>query len=301
VQHHHRQINGWINLYKPLGITSAKAVAAVKRMLPKGTKIGHTGTLDPEAEGVLPLAIGEATKLVQFLMDARKTYRFKIQFGTKTDTADKVGKIVAATDIIPTKTQCYEVCERFTGEIEQTPPAFSALKINGVRAYSLARQNKEVNLASRKITIFRLECVKVDEKKATATYEVECSKGTYVRALAESISLSLQSLGFVLELARTKVGVFDSIDSLHLESLSLDNVLRVETILDDIPVLDINDAAAYKVRCGQELHVTDSTSHTDFNVDEVVDAVIWLRHNGRLLAIGKINQDCFESIRVFNL
>lgn len=283
------KINGWLNLYKPLGITSAKAVSAVKRLLPKGTKIGHTGTLDPEAEGVLPLAIGEATKLVQFLMDARKTYRFKIQFGSQTDTADKAGRIIATTSNIPTKQQCYNICSKFVGEIAQTPPAFSALKINGVRAYELARQNKDVVLEPRKITIFKLECLEVDEAMGTATYQAECSKGTYIRTLAEDISLSLQSLGFVLELVRTKVGMFYAEDAFNIPDLSLDNVLRIDSILVDIPVLDINDADAYKVRCGQVLEL------------DYCDSSVWLRYKDKLLAIGKMCQGRFDSARVFNL
>jgi len=306
-------INGWLNLYKPLGITSAHAVGKVKRMLPRGTKIGHTGTLDPEAEGILPLAIGESTKLVQFLMDAHKTYRFKIQFGAQTNTADKVGKVIKTTDIFPTKEQCYGACAQFTGEITQTPPAFSALKINGIRAYDLARQNKEVVLSPRKITIFGLECLEVDEEKRTATYEAECSKGTYIRTLAEDISFSLQSLGFVLELARTKVGMFSAENSVRLTDLGNEesallrsHLLDLETILVDIPVLDIDDEAAYKVRCGQEFMVIPALSRNLKSFDEILgraqnDYRIWLRHKSKLLAIGKLRQGRFESMRVFNL
>lgn len=310
-------INGWINLYKPLGITSAYAVGRVKRLLPKGTKIGHTGTLDPEAEGILPLAIGEATKLVQFLMDARKTYRFKIQFGAKTDTADKVGKIVATSDVTPTEEECYAICEQFTGEITQTPPAFSALKVNGVRAYDLARQNQEVILQPRKITIFKLKCIGYDGVNRTATYEAECSKGTYIRTLAEDISLSLQSLGFVLELARTIVGMFDTKNSIELADLEVNNegealllrpyqILGIDSILVDIPVLDIDDAAAYKVRCGQLVLLSDLIQGSqEYDLRKTLGSspreIIWLRHTSKLLAIGKLCQGRFDSARVFNL
>ncbi len=293
-------INGWLNIYKPTGITSAQMVAAVKRILDK-PKIGHTGTLDPEAEGILPLALGEATKLSHILVDAKKTYRFKIQFGTRTNTADREGVVIDSTDNIPSKEQCHEVISRFIGEIEQIPPIFSALKVNGKRAYTLARNNEEVILAPRKITIFALELLGYNHLAKTAIYEVECSKGTYIRTLAEDIAFSLQSLGFVLELARTKVGGFLESDSINFHDLALLNkedahrhllqkISRVDSVLDDISVLDIDDAAAYKIRCGQKV---------DFESED--HKILWLRHQNKLLAIGSLCQGRFDSMRVFNL
>lgn len=144
-------MDGWLNLYKPRGISSAKAVAIVKKYF-RNSRIGHTGTLDLEAEGVLPIAIGQATKLVNILIDSLKEYVFAIQFGAQTDTGDLAGKIIKKTDIIPTEKECLDVCHKFIGKIEQIPPVYSALKINGVRAYKLARQNKEFEVKPRFIT-----------------------------------------------------------------------------------------------------------------------------------------------------
>lgn len=292
--------NGWLNIYKPRGGSSAKIVAQVKRLL-GGVKIGHTGTLDPEAEGVLPLAIGEATKLSNILVDGKKAYRFKIQFGAQTNSGDVDGEIIARTSVIPKQNDCWDVTKNFLGEISQIPPVFSAIKINGERAYKLARQNKQVDMPARKITIFDLKCTAYDAENYTATYEVECSKGTYVRTLAQDIAFSLQSLGFVIELARTKVSRFEQHQSLKFSDLSLltvdearemlvQNISRIDSVLDDIPVLDIDDSVAHKIRCG--MNVTFETDDAD---------MVWLRSNDKLLAIGSICQNRFNSGRVFNL
>ncbi len=289
-------INGWLNIYKPVGISSAGLVGKVKKILGK-VKIGHTGTLDVEAEGVLPLAIGEATKLVQFLIDAKKEYRFKVQFGSSTDTGDKAGKILKTTDHIPTKTEAEAVCEKFIGIITQTPPAFSALKISGVPAYKLARAGQEVILKPRNIEIFSLKMESYDEKEKTAIYYAECSKGTYIRTLAEDISLSLQSLGFVLELARTRVGAFSAENALkpsELIDLSAEVILgrlqKIEVVLADILVFDIDVDIALKVRHGKQIPI----AYKDIER-------IWLRANNKILAIGSIRNGYFNSARVLNL
>jgi tRNA pseudouridine55 synthase len=289
-------INGWLNIYKPVGISSAGLVGKVKKILGK-VKIGHTGTLDVEAEGVLPLAIGEATKLVQFLIEAKKAYRFKVQFGACTDTGDKAGKILKTTDYIPTRTESEAVCEKFIGIITQTPPAFSALKISGVPAYKLARAGKEVNLKPRNIEIFSLKMESYEEKEKTAIYYAECSKGTYIRTLAEDISLSLQTLGFVLELARTRVGTFTAENALkpsELIDLSAETILgclqKIEVVLADILVFDIDVDIALKVRHGKKITIPYEDTEQ-----------IWLRANNKILAIGSIRNGYFNSARVLNL
>lgn len=293
-------INGWINIYKPRGITSARVVSYVKKIL-KGSKIGHTGTLDPEAEGVLPLAVGEATKLSHVLIDGRKRYIFTIQFGAKTTTGDIEGDVVEKTDVIPSPKDCNDITKKFIGKIMQTPPIYSAIKINGQRAYDLARNNKPCVINEREITIFFLKMLSYDASKMQATYEVECSKGTYVRTLAEDISLSLQSLGFVIVLRRTQVSnffaeksvLFDDIAVLNDEDAYkhlIHNISRVDSVLDDIPVLDIDDVTAYKIRCGQKLHL-----------DEKDCSFLWLRYQGNILSIGSLYQGRFNSARVFNL
>ncbi len=294
-------INGWINIYKPTGISSAGLVAAIKRNLGKKVKVGHTGTLDLEAEGILPIAIGEATKLASFLVDAQKAYRFKVQFGACTDTGDRAGKVLKTTDHIPSEKECHEICQKFTGLITQTPPAYSALKISGVPAYKLAREGKEVNLKSREINIYKLICESYDDLNRCAIYYAECSKGTYIRTLAEDISLSLQSLGFVLELARTRVGGFAADNAIKLSdfadlsaeeahSFLLSKLQKADVVLADIPVLDIDVDIAQKVRFGQKVSLTLVSAQR-----------IWLRHNGDVLAIGSISDGYFNSARVLNL
>ena len=287
--------NGWLNLYKPVGISSAAAVAIVKRAFGKNTKVGHTGTLDVEAEGILPIAIGEATKLVQFLMDARKTYRFTVKFGATTDTGDRAGQVMATCEKIPSYEECVNVCPKFVGVITQIPPKFSALKISGVPAYKLAREGKAPEMKPREIQVFSLECIGYES--GAATYVAEVSKGTYIRTLAEDISLCLQSLGFVVELARTKVGSFDESDCLDPESLKSKSFAEVsalmqdpEVVLADIPVIHVDVDIAQKVRYGQKVLIESG------DVD-----LLWLEHAGHVLAIGSLSNEHFLSARVFNL
>jgi tRNA pseudouridine55 synthase len=293
-------VNGWLNLYKPRGISSAKAVAVVKSYFKK-SRIGHTGTLDLEAEGVLPIAIGQATKLVSILINSSKEYIFTIQFGSQTDTGDLAGKIIKKTDIIPTEDECLNVCHKFVGIIKQIPPIYSALKINGVRAYKLARQNKEFEVNPRFITIYDLKLLCYDSHTKRATYVVNCSKGTYVRTLAEDISLSLHSLGFVVELRRTRVGIFteeNSINMFNINCKTFDEAhavvkskcLKVEDVLDDIPVLEVDELVAQKIRYGQQC---------DFDKVENHDQ-IWLKYDNKILAIGSLSDESFKSSRVFN-
>ena len=293
-------MDGWLNLYKPRGISSAKAVAIVKNYF-RNSRIGHTGTLDLEAEGVLPIAIGQATKLVNILIDSLKEYVFTIQFGAQTDTGDLAGKIIKKTDIIPTERECLDVCHKFIGKIKQIPPVYSALKINGVRAYKLARQNKEFEVKPRFITIYDLKLLSYDNHNRLATYVVSCSKGTYVRTLAEDISLSLHSLGFVVELRRTKVGIFTEENSINIfnvncktfdeaHALIKSKCLKVEDVLDDIPVLEVDELVAQKIRYGQQCDFDKVGNHNQ----------IWLKHDNKILAIGSVSDKSFKSSRVFN-
>ncbi len=291
-------INGWINLYKPTGISSAKIVAKVKHLL-NALKVGHAGTLDLEAEGVLPIAIGEATKLVPYIMEAKKDYVFTIKFWAKTDTGDASGKIEKTTDYIPTYNECLAISKKFIGKITQIPPKYSALKIKGIRAYNLARQNQELVIPSRKVTIFDLKLKSYDHKNLTATYYTSCSKGTYIRTLSEDIALSLQSLSFVIKLTRTRVGCFYACDSVSLNIDHLNKkestiylkeyIMNTEIVLDDIPVLTINDKVAQRIRQGQLVQF------------KLADCpLLQLQYNNNLIAIGVLKDNCFKSLRVFN-
>lgn len=296
------RMDGWINLYKPKGISSAKAVAIVKKSFPK-RKIGHTGTLDLEADGVLPIAVGEATKLVSFLMDAVKKYQFTIKFGAKTDTADASGTIIAESEYIPTHDECQDVCQGFIGETKQMPPAYSALKIAGKRAYDLARRGETVILQARCITIYDLILVSYTPQERSATYVCTCSKGTYIRSLAEDISLRLKTLGYVIELTRLSVGEFHIENALDVgmllklggeeaTKLLSSQYSKIESILDDIPVLDATEAQVQKIYFGQEVIF-----------DEVDDlSQVWVKDaNSKLIAIGSLYSKRFKSSRVFNL
>jgi tRNA pseudouridine55 synthase len=260
-------IHGWIVLDKPVGLGSTRAVSAVKRALreagePK-TKVGHGGTLDPLASGVLPVAIGEATKVAGRMLDATKAYDFTIRFGEETDTLDAEGEVVATSDARPTIEQVEAALPRFTGAIEQVPPAFSALKLGGKAAYARARAGEEVELKPRAVTVHELKLStpgsvgKLDEVTLSATV----SKGTYIRSLARDIAAALGTVGHVTYLRRTRAGPFDLESAISLDFLDelakardlTRAVLPLEAALDDIPALPVTPGQAQLLRHGSRL------------------------------------------------
>ena len=256
-------LHGWIILDKPLGLGSTTAVSAVKRILreagePK-TKVGHGGTLDPLASGVLPIALGEATKLAGRMLDATKAYDFTIRFGEETDTLDAEGEVVATSDVRPTLEQVEAVLPEFTGEIEQIPPAFSALKVGGKAAYARARAGEEVELKARKTKIFELRTV--DATADSVTLSATVSKGTYIRSLARDISRALGTVGHVSYLRRTRAGPFSIESAISLDFLEeaakaralTRTVLPLVAALDDIPALPVTPDQAQLLRHGQRL------------------------------------------------
>jgi tRNA pseudouridine55 synthase len=256
-------LHGWIILDKPLGLGSTQAVGAIKRILreagePK-TKVGHGGTLDPLASGVLPIALGEATKLCGRMLDATKGYDFTISFGAETDTLDAEGRIVATSDVRPTIEQIEAVLPRFTGEIEQVPPAYSALRIEGKAAYARARAGEEVEMKPRSVTIFDLRVVEATRESATLSATV--SKGTYIRSLARDIASALNTVGTVTMLRRTRAGPFSLESAISLDFLEeaakaralTRTVLPLDAALDDIPALPVTPDQARLLRHGQML------------------------------------------------
>jgi tRNA pseudouridine55 synthase len=256
-------IHGWIVLDKPVGLGSTQAVGAVKRALreagePKA-KVGHGGTLDPLASGVLPIALGEATKLAGRMLGATKAYDFTIRFGEETDTLDLEGKVVTTSDARPMRAGLEAILPRFTGAIRQTPPAFSALKVDGKRAYDLARAGQEVTLEEREVTIHALSIVDMGEQEATLSATV--SKGTYIRSLARDIAHALGTVGHVTMLRRTKAGPFTLEKAISLDFLAdaakgralTRTVLPLEAGLDDIPGLPVTPEQAQLLRHGQQL------------------------------------------------
>ena len=256
-------LHGWIILDKPVGLGSTQAVSAIKRLLreagePK-TKVGHGGTLDPLASGVLPIALGEATKVAGRMLDATKQYAFTIRFGEETDTLDGEGKVVATSNVVPTVEQVAEILPRFTGEIEQAPPAFSALKIGGKPAYARARAGEDVELRPRRVTIHELLLVSDAANEASLLATV--SKGTYVRSLARDIAHALGTVGHVSYLRRRRAGPFGIEQAVSLDFLEelakarqlTRAVLPLEAALDDIPALPVTSRQAELLRHGQRL------------------------------------------------
>lgn len=256
-------LTGWIILDKPIGLGSTQAVGAVKRILreagePK-TKVGHGGTLDPLASGVLPIALGEATKLCGRLLDATKGYDFTIRLGEETDTLDGEGQVVATSDVRPAPETVEGVLPGFTGEIEQVPPAYSALKIDGKAAYARARAGEEIELNSRFVTIFDLRLLEASPESVSLSATV--SKGTYIRSLARDIAYALGTVGHVSYLRRTRAGPFSIESAISLDFLEeaakaralTRTVLPLTAALDDIPALPVTTRQAEMLHQGQRL------------------------------------------------
>ena len=298
--------HGWIILDKPVELGSTQAVAAVKRNLREagfnvklkgGVKVGHGGTLDPLASGVLPIALGEATKLTGRMLDADKTYLFTLRFGEETDTLDAEGKVIATSDVLPSAEELAAVLPQFTGPITQVPPAYSALKIDGKRAYDLARAGEEVTLKSREVTIHALEIHGFDASDGV-TLQAQVSKGTYIRSLARDIAHALGSCGTVTMLRRIKAGPFDLSGAISLDKLNevgkgapLEQLLLpLEAGLDDIPAIDLDPEQARAVRQGRVL--------TGMPQD---DGLYWARLETIPVALVELSHGEVRVVRGFNL
>ena len=256
-------MNGWIVIDKPVGPTSTQVVGAVKRALREGgypkVKVGHGGTLDPLASGVLPIALGEATKLSGLMLDSDKTYEFTICFGQETDTLDLEGQVIATSDKRPALADVEAILPRFTGAIEQVPPAYSALKVDGKRAYDLARAGEEVDLKSRNVRIHDLGIHSSGPDHVTL--EARASKGTYIRSLARDIARAVDTVGHVTMLRRTKAGPFGLSQAISLDKLAEiskartleQHLLPLTAGLDDIPALPVTPDQAGALRQGRVL------------------------------------------------
>ena len=252
-------VSGWICLDKPLDITSTQAVGRVRRAF-NAQKAGHAGTLDPLATGILPIALGEATKTVPFLMDATKVYRFAIAWGKTTASFDREGAITATSNVRPSPAEVEAALPAFVGEILQTPPAFSAVKVEGARAYDLAREGLEVDLEPRPVVIHRIE-VTAEPDADHVELELECGKGAYVRALVRDLAAALGACGHVAALRRTRVGALGEDRAIPLEMLEdlchrgarPEALLPVETALDDIPALALTTEDAFRLTQGRSV------------------------------------------------
>lgn len=245
---------GFLNINKPAGMTSAKVVALVKRKLnlDKSTKIGHMGTLDMLASGVLPLAIGHATRLFNFMLSKRKYYRAEFTFGYMTDTLDNDGKVVSTSDRIPSKVEIEAVLPQFLGEIQQIPPLYSAKHINGERASNLARSGKEVSLEPSCVHIFEFNLVSFDGENAV--FDIECSAGTYIRSLCRDLANTLNTVATMTSLIRTRAGIFTLKDSISIDEVSEESLLPPEVVLSGVKQLRFETEAELKtLYFGQKL------------------------------------------------
>lgn len=295
-------INGWLILDKPEGLTSTKAVGRV-RWLYDAAKAGHAGTLDPLASGILPIALGEATKTVPYVVDGSKSYRFAVRFGAETDTDDAEGNVVETSDRRPTAAEIEAVLPEFTGEISQLPPRYSALKVDGARAYDLARGDEDFSLAPRNVTIDRLELV--DQPDADhCVLEADCGKGTYVRALARDLGRALHCLAHVSALRRTRVGPFAEDAAVTLAQLEeaakesrdalMAPLLPVETALQHLPEMTLGAADAARLRQGRPVLLRGRDA-------PIVTGPVYALSKGTLVALGEVENGEFRPRRIFSL
>lgn len=306
-------VNGWIALDKPLEMTSTEAVARIKRLF-NAQKAGHAGTLDPLATGILPIALGEATKTVAFLMEADKAYRFTLRWGVSTDSQDLEGRVIARSDIRPGPEAIASMLAGFVGEIDQVPPQFSAVRVEGERAYDLARGGMRVELAPRRVRLHAARLLDGADPE-TSTFEIRSGKGFYVRALVRDLAAALGAEAVVTSLRRTMVGQFTADVSISLDSLAAiedkarlrERLLPIETALDDIPALAITAEDASKLRQGRALvllphQMEEIRPHfrprqaADWDATRAVLAM-W---RGRAIALGEARAGKFSPVRVFH-
>ena len=305
-KHRGKAIHGWIIIDKPGGLSSNAVVGRVRR-LTGAAKVGHAGTLDPMATGVLPMALGEATKIVSYLMDGAKAYRFTVRWGEQRDTDDAEGEVVATSDARPAKEQILVVLGNFIGDIEQVPPVFSAIKIEGKRAYALARADQAPEMQPRTIHIEDLKLLSVVDADH-AEFEAVSGKGAYMRSLARDLGTALGTVGHIVQLRRIAVGPFDEKQAISLDKLESlrhsaplsEYLLPVETVLDDIPALALTETEARKLSQGQAIPVLPVASRSPLkNIGQ--GDVVRVMAEGRLVALAKINGGEIRPFRVMNL
>ena len=301
---HRTPVHGWVILDKPYGMSSTQAVGKV-RWLFNAEKAGHGGTLDPLASGLLPIALGEATKTVSHAMDGRKVYRFTARWGEERTTDDLEGEVTATSDRRPTQSEIEAILPRFTGEIMQAPPAFSAIKVDGERAYDLARAGEAVELAERPVLIEALTLVEIPDADH-ATFEVTCGKGTYIRSLARDMGRALGTAAHVSMLRRVAVGPFTEAHMISLENLAelghkapggdanKGVLLPIETVLDGIPALAVDEEQARRLKLGQPVLLRGA------NAPIAEDAVL-VMSGGKPVGLGTIEQGSLKPKRLFNL
>jgi len=327
-------INGWINLDKPVGMSSAAVVAKVKWLLyqlsqentvKKKIKIGHAGTLDPLASGILPLALGEATKTVQYMMDAAKAYEFTVSWGQERATDDVEGEVIHSSDKRPAIAEILTILPQFIGDIAQTPPNYSAIKLGGKRAYELSRSGKDVEIKSRQVFVKSLEitchpalvagsgvrtsdsnnnpdpAIRRGDTQETTSFLCHCGKGTYIRSLARDMGRILGCYGYISELRRIKVGNFMLASAISLENLekmvhkgNLNFLQSVESSLDDILAWEVNSTQATDLRHGKTIIIPELSGRGE-------GFLSLMRYDGKAVAICELAAGVMKPLRVFNL
>lgn len=300
------KIDGWLALDKPEGMTSAQAVNRIKALL-RPKKVGHGGTLDPLASGLLPIALGEATKTVSYVMDGVKVYRFTVRWGQATESDDREGAVIRESGERPDAEAIAAVLPRFLGEISQRPPAYSAIKVNGRRAYDMARAGAAPEMAERTVVLHDLRLLRIDDADH-ATFECTSGKGFYVRALARDLGEALGTPSHLWALRRTRVGGFHEHQMISLETLeslghspgALEHVLSVETALDDIPALALTDAEANRLRSGQSVSLLKRSNLERLRALENGDTVCAMT-GGRAVALARFEEGEIRPVRVLNL
>jgi tRNA pseudouridine55 synthase len=296
-------VHGWLVLDKPPNMTSTQAVGAVRRAF-NAQKAGHSGTLDPLATGILPIALGEATKTVSFAVAGEKAYRFTVRWGAETDTDDAEGVIVQTSDKRPSRDDIEALLPRFRGQIMQVPPAYSAIKVDGARAYDLSREGETVVLEARPVVIEDLVHVEMPDAE-TSVFEARCGKGTYVRSLARDIGRAIGCYGHVIALRRTRVGPFDETIAVSLDALSaaadsgnpeeLAQLLQpVDAALAEIPELAVSQTDAASLARGQAVLIRGRDA-------PILSGPAYATSKGRLIALGELEKGALHPTRVFNL
>ena len=302
-------VHGWVILDKPLGMTSTQGVGAVRRIF-DAQKAGHAGTLDPMATGILAIALGEATKTVPYAMDADKTYRFTATWGESRDSDDAEGKVTGNSDVRPTREAIEAMLPRFTGTLSQIPPVYSAIKVDGERAYDLARDGEEVVLEARPVEV--LEAKLLGAEKDSAAFEIRCGKGTYVRSWVRDIAMALGTLGHVTALRRTRLGGWDEKSAVSLETLTpfmhspaaFGYLRPLSTALDGIPALAVSGPDTVRIRSGNPILIRANIfarMKDGFGDGELSGLTVFLRdEEGQPVALAEIAEGELRPFRVFN-
>ena len=289
-------IHGWLNIDKAAGMTSAHVVARVKRIT-NAEKVGHAGTLDPFATGVLPIALGEATKTVGYIVDDMKEYRFTVRWGEARNTDDIEGEIEATSDHRPSREDILAALHHFTGTIRQRPPAYSAILIRGERAYKLAREGMDVTMPERDVHIAALQLVGIPDRDH-AIFDVTCGKGTYIRALGRDLALRLGTVAHLSALRRLRVGPFCANDAISLDKLAklwqcpaeFQDLLPLTTALDDIPALAVTEPQAVRLRHGNDVAIPDQA-----------DGIVCVMDGNTPLGLAKMEAGRLYPVRIFNI